>query len=377
MRKWSAVLMLAILLAGGLGLSLRSSSATATPYFRPHDESPSGYFALFRDLCDSYPNHADYVSIGKSYLGKTIWMFRIGNPNGGRICWTAAMHGWEDMGTEVMYLYAKWLLETNSDETNRILNNNYALLIPIVNVDRLTRNNADYSSCSTGVNLLRNFPIKWSHVSCADNDYHGPYALSEPEAIAVHRVLQTYRPIFYLDAHYGGGGVTGTGICYSTTAQPGGSYVGKPAANEFIAKYRELADTLNVPTYWFSINAPASGFASTDADALGSTAFLLEVAGEEASPGGLCYSHEAPGQSLEDIRTYWFPKCLPIFLAMNSLSASRARIVDIYDAIKLAGAFGSKPPNPNFDPNADINGDGIVDIYDALLLAAHYGQHYP
>jgi hypothetical protein len=52
-------------------------------------------------------------------------------------------------------------------------------------------------------------------------------------------------------------------------------------------------------------------------------------------------------------------------------------LVDIFDAIKLAGAFGSKPPNPNFNPNADINGDGIVDIFDALLLAGHYGQHYP
>ncbi len=52
-------------------------------------------------------------------------------------------------------------------------------------------------------------------------------------------------------------------------------------------------------------------------------------------------------------------------------------LVDIFDAIKLAGAFGSKPPNPNFDPYADINADGMVDIYDAILLANHYGQHYP
>lgn len=52
-------------------------------------------------------------------------------------------------------------------------------------------------------------------------------------------------------------------------------------------------------------------------------------------------------------------------------------IVDIYDAIILAGAFNSHLGSPNWNPNADINSDGTVDIYDAIILAGHYGQHYP
>jgi Dockerin type I domain len=52
-------------------------------------------------------------------------------------------------------------------------------------------------------------------------------------------------------------------------------------------------------------------------------------------------------------------------------------LVDIFDAIKLAIAFGSKPPNLNYDPYADINADGMVDLFDAILLANHYAQHYP
>jgi len=52
-------------------------------------------------------------------------------------------------------------------------------------------------------------------------------------------------------------------------------------------------------------------------------------------------------------------------------------IVDIYDAIKLAGAFNSRPGTPSWNANADINNDSTVDIYDAILLAGHYGQHYP
>jgi hypothetical protein len=49
-------------------------------------------------------------------------------------------------------------------------------------------------------------------------------------------------------------------------------------------------------------------------------------------------------------------------------------VVDIYDAILLAAAYGSTPGTPNWNPNADINGDGIVDIYDAVILAGNFGQ---
>jgi hypothetical protein len=49
-------------------------------------------------------------------------------------------------------------------------------------------------------------------------------------------------------------------------------------------------------------------------------------------------------------------------------------IVDIYDAILLAVAFGSEPSADNWNPNADINGDEIVDIYDAIILAIHFGE---
>jgi hypothetical protein len=52
-------------------------------------------------------------------------------------------------------------------------------------------------------------------------------------------------------------------------------------------------------------------------------------------------------------------------------------IVDIYDAITLAGAFNSKLYDSNWNTNADINSDANVDIYDAIILSNHYNQHYP
>lgn len=49
-------------------------------------------------------------------------------------------------------------------------------------------------------------------------------------------------------------------------------------------------------------------------------------------------------------------------------------IVDIYDAILLALAFGSTPGEPNWDVRCDFNRDDIVDIYDAIILANNYGK---
>jgi hypothetical protein len=50
-------------------------------------------------------------------------------------------------------------------------------------------------------------------------------------------------------------------------------------------------------------------------------------------------------------------------------------IVDIFDAVLLAGAFNSVSSNPNWKPNIDINDDNIVDIYDAIILAGHFNEH--
>jgi hypothetical protein len=52
-------------------------------------------------------------------------------------------------------------------------------------------------------------------------------------------------------------------------------------------------------------------------------------------------------------------------------------IVDIYDAITLAGAFNSVPGTPRWNTSADINGDNIVDIYDAIILAGNFNKHVP
>jgi parallel beta-helix repeat protein len=48
--------------------------------------------------------------------------------------------------------------------------------------------------------------------------------------------------------------------------------------------------------------------------------------------------------------------------------------VDVYDAIRFAGSFGSRPGSSNWNPNADFDSNNIVDIYDALILAGNFGK---
>jgi len=51
--------------------------------------------------------------------------------------------------------------------------------------------------------------------------------------------------------------------------------------------------------------------------------------------------------------------------------------VSLSDLVLLANAYGSKPGDTKWNPNADINEDGKVSLSDLVLLAIHYGQHYP
>ena len=49
-------------------------------------------------------------------------------------------------------------------------------------------------------------------------------------------------------------------------------------------------------------------------------------------------------------------------------------IVDIVDIVIVALAFGSKPGDPNWNPDADLNNDDLVDIVDIVLVAIDFGE---
>jgi len=52
---------------------------------------------------------------------------------------------------------------------------------------------------------------------------------------------------------------------------------------------------------------------------------------------------------------------------------NRDGVIDDADKNLVGMAFGSKPGDPNWNPDCDLNGDGKVDVLDMTLFGAHYG----
>jgi len=49
-------------------------------------------------------------------------------------------------------------------------------------------------------------------------------------------------------------------------------------------------------------------------------------------------------------------------------------IVDIFDVVIAAEAFGSCPGHPKWNPITDLNNDGIIDIFDLVIIAVNFGN---
>jgi len=49
-------------------------------------------------------------------------------------------------------------------------------------------------------------------------------------------------------------------------------------------------------------------------------------------------------------------------------------IIDIFDLVRMALAFGSVPGMPNWDPYVDLNQDGLIDIFDLVVVALRFGE---
>ncbi len=81
------------------------------------------------------------------------------------------------------------------------------------------------------------------------------------------------------------------------------------------------------------------------------------------------YAEPVPGETNTEDNTYtdgWVSVAIP-----GDVNADG--IVDIFDCVIVALAFGSNPDDPNWNANADINGDYLIDIFDLVVVALWYG----
>lgn len=255
--------------------------------------------AMFQALCDAAPGYATSSVIGTTSEGNDITLFQLGNPAGGAVMWDGCLHGWEDIGAEVMYLIARWLLGGEEAVADQILARNRVLFVPVVNMDSYERQNRNFEQCSYGIDLNRNFVTGWQQTPCGEypDCYNGQSAGSEVETQALRGAFESLAPAFYLNTHYGGG--------------PWLGYFGgndMDVVNAVTARITALSTERGVTPYTLS-TVGTNGMAVGDAHEAGASAWLIEVAGGDGS-----YMHTA--FPYEEIVTTYFPKMLPIFLAM-------------------------------------------------------------
>jgi hypothetical protein len=330
---------------------------------------------------NQYPTLMTYESIGKSYLNSDIPMFKIGNPNGGKVLFTTITHGDEIEGAEVGYYMAKWILErTEPQIADRILQYNLIMIV-MYNIDAYSntvkRKNAHMYGFVQGdnpdlygVDLNRNMPAGWSGGDASsdvtDMHYEGPSPGSEPESQALIHIFETYRPSFQLDYHFGGGTVF---------AKPSGA--AKMSSNmsqrhDVIAnEIRTLAESRGVLVYDYGQLGIGGDVADQAYVSGNSTSYLLEAG--TSTP------------TYDQIESIYMPRILPflIVFAQESEAAGEPHpvtdingdgIVNILDITIVSVAFRSKPGDPNWNALADLDKNGIVNIIDINLVARDYGK---
>lgn len=241
---------------------------------------------MYKDLCDTYPEYTSYEVIGQSYLGKDIYLFKVGNPEGGRVMIDGSTHGPEDAGTEFSYLFIKWILEKGIDNVEedayKVLHGNYFLAIPIVNMDSYRRQNARtyYTAsesptgqridCPYGVDLNRNGVTGWGSSGSGnpldDYSYRGAWAGSEPETQAYRYAMDKYRPEIYVNTHFGGAEY----LQNKDSAQTPGM------RDKVLAAYDEIRAEYGV-SYRYTIRSGLSGgFVANDGWGYGASGWLVE-----------------------------------------------------------------------------------------------------
>ena len=228
------------------------------------DRSYNDLVGAFMDLEDDYPEYVSHESVGLTVEGRNIWMFKIGNPSGERVLFDGAIHGWENVGSEVLYLYARWLLSSGEEVADEILGGTYTLLIPALNIDSYN----DTRKNSHGVDLNRNFASGWER-SGSDNPsseyYHGPSPLSEPESQALIGVFEEYSPMFYCNLHEGG-------IYYA-----GSTYGNITYYVEIVDKVNDFAEDHDIHPYYYQGEFRGGGLSISDAADMGIMSFIIEL----------------------------------------------------------------------------------------------------
>ncbi len=131
---------------------------------------------------------AKRVVVGSSVEGRLIECFLLGDGHE-TVFIMAGIHGNEPAGTPLVARLREYLIEHTE-----VLEGRRVLLMPAANPDGLIRGNRHNVR---GVDLNRNFPA----TNFQGGRHFGSAALSEPESVAIHRLLLEHRPARVVSLH--------------------------------------------------------------------------------------------------------------------------------------------------------------------------------
>lgn len=153
----------------------------------------------FRDLASRNSDVAEYFAYGRSVGGRELFGLRIGR-RGRAVLLEGGIHGDEWIGGEMVYLWARTLLENRDKEPYRsIVGGVRTVCIPIANPDgwdARSRTNA------RGVDLNRNMSEGFCKCNC-NTPSPGPGPFSEPETAGLRKVFLEHKPRWCISYHGG------------------------------------------------------------------------------------------------------------------------------------------------------------------------------
>lgn len=216
--------------------------------YHSRDQLMEEYFSRER----SFPSLVSHEAFGKTTLGKEMYVFKIGNPGGGRILIDACFHGDERVAAEILLLYIDWLLNQREPTATRILEGCQTLAIPIVNLDGFTESGKTQGNRknANNVDLFKNFPYAWE--LRPDNpkryNYPGPHATSEIETRNIMTLYAKTVPRISVSMHTGKPPIFVKQIfrCADTTPED------NVHMRNAYTKYAQLARKRNQPVHPFT-----------------------------------------------------------------------------------------------------------------------------
>ena len=262
---------------------------------------------------------------------------------------------------------ADYCFYLNSSNNNIIYHNN---------INATTNQVYNYASNNTWDNGYPSGGNYWSNYTGVDN-YHGPYENETGSdgigdaPYAIDENNQDNYP-FMKPYPWSSHDIGITGITTSRTIVGQGFNL---SINTTIFNYGDNTETINVTVY---CNETAITLRS------GENYTTVTLTSGESRTVAIAWNTSGFAKGNYTIWAYAWPVLGETDTADNNFTGGWVLVtipgdlkVSLADLVILAIAYGSRPGDTGWNPNADIDGNNVVGLSDLVILANHYGQQFP